>query len=196
LTSTSDGRGDNESTGSSRLRLLRRPEYLVHCGVLFAFWYVLSGSSKPFYLALGLLSAAAVAALTYEMQFTEQAHAHHRSMHFFALPWFRLTRYSHWLFKEIVLANWAVLKVVLDPRLPADPELLRYRTRLESSFGRTLLANSITLTPGTITVDIDGDDFVVHALVGGEGAVAGIAAIEKQIARALVGIEASPGEPR
>jgi multicomponent Na+:H+ antiporter subunit E len=173
--------------------LLRRPAYLIHCAVLFGFWYVLSGSNKPLYLAIGLITAAVVAAVTYPMQFTEQVRATHRSLHFFALPWHRLGRYAAWLLKEIVRANWAVLKVVLNPKLPADPELLRYRTHLESSLARTILANSITLTPGTITVDIDGDDFLVHALVGGEGAVAGIAAIERQIARALRGIEGTPG---
>lgn len=170
---------------TSFARLLRRPAFLVHWAALFAFWYVLSGSNKPLYLAIGVLAAAVVAVLSYDMQYTEQATERDRPVHFFALPWHRLALYVAWLLKEIVVANWAVLKVVLNPRLPADPALIRFETRLESSVARTILANSITLTPGTITVDVVGNDFIVHALVGGDPAVEGISSIQTQIARAL-----------
>jgi multicomponent Na+:H+ antiporter subunit E len=163
--------------------------FLLHWLALFAFWWILSGIGKPFHLIVGALGSALVALFTAEMQFAERLRDGEGGIHFFALPWPRMAVYTAWLLKEIVLANWAVLKVVLDPALPAEPEMIVYRTRLQTSLGRTILANSITLTPGTITVDVEDDQFLVHALVGGEGAVGGIVAIEEHIAHALAGIE-------
>jgi multisubunit Na+/H+ antiporter MnhE subunit len=61
--------------------------------------------------------------------------------------------------------NLQVAYIVLNPKLPIDPGLLRFRTRLQSSVGHILLANSITLTPGTITVDLTEGTYLVHALV-------------------------------
>ncbi len=69
----------------------------------------------------------------------------------------------------VVVFLWAVVKSnidvafrVLAPRLPINPGIVRVKTRLTSRVGRLLLANSITLTPGTISVEIDGDDLFVH----------------------------------
>lgn len=169
--------------------LPRSRAFFVHWLVLFVFWCVLSGIATPFHLIVGLLCCGAVALLTYDMQLVERADARQRALHFFALPWHRLALYAVWLLQEIVRANWAVLKVVFDPRLPADPALIVFHTRLQSALGRTILANSITLTPGTITVDVNGEELLVHALVAGDSAVDGIASIERHIARALVGIE-------
>lgn len=63
---------------------------------------------------------------------------------------------------ELVKANIDVAFRVLSPSLPIKPGIIRITTRLRSKLGRTLLANSITLTPGTITVDLDGEDLYIH----------------------------------
>ncbi len=75
------------------------------------------------------------------------------------LPWFmvRLT----W---EIIKANYDVAKIVLDPRLPIDPRIVEYRTCLPDDLPRTVFSDSITLTPGTVTVDLEGDLLMVHCL--------------------------------
>lgn len=75
-----------------------------------------------------------------------------------------LPRYWLWLIKEIVLANIDVTKRILSPRLPVNPQLFRVKASQHNDLGKVIYANSITLTPGTVTVDIDGDEFVVHAL--------------------------------
>lgn len=67
------------------------------------------------------------------------------------------------LFKEIILANWAVLKLIYRPKAP-EPVLVHFRSGLKTDGGRVLAANSITLTPGTYTVSLDGDAYCVHAL--------------------------------
>lgn len=70
-----------------------------------------------------------------------------------------------WVFlAAMVRSNVDVAFRVLHPRLPINPGIVRVRTRLKSRLGRLILANSITLTPGTITVDVDGEDLYVHWL--------------------------------
>ncbi len=75
-----------------------------------------------------------------------------------------LPRYWLWLFKEIALANIDVTKRILAPNLPINPQLFRVKATQHNELGKVIFANSITLTPGTVTVDIDGDEFLVHAL--------------------------------
>ncbi len=64
--------------------------------------------------------------------------------------------------KELVMANFDVALRVIKPTLPINPGIVRVKTKLKSPIGRLLLANSITLTPGTITVETDGEDFYIH----------------------------------
>jgi len=81
------------------------------------------------------------------------------------LPGWRLFLYIVWLIWEIIKANLQVAYLVLHPKMPIEPNLLRFRTRLGSAAGHIILANSITLTPGTITVDFRAGTYLVHALV-------------------------------
>jgi len=80
--------------------------------------------------------------------------------------------------KALVLSNLDVAYRVLNPRLPIDPGIVKVKTRLKTPLGRLLLANSITLTPGTITVEMKGEDLYIHwikvAAVDPEGATAAI----------------------
>lgn len=70
-----------------------------------------------------------------------------------------------WVFIwAVVKSNIDVAFRVLSPSLPINPGIVKVKTKLKSPFGRLILANSITLTPGTITVDIDGDDLYIHWL--------------------------------
>jgi len=66
---------------------------------------------------------------------------------------------------QIVVSSLQVAYVVLRPRMPINPSLLRFKTKLPNISSKVILGNSITLTPGTITIQIDGDDFLVHALM-------------------------------
>ena len=68
------------------------------------------------------------------------------------------------LLREIVKANWQVLRLIWSPRLEVEPELHTFHTKVKSDFGKAILANSITLTPGTITVHVRDDLFMVHCL--------------------------------
>ena len=87
----------------------------------------------------------------------------------------RATLYWPWLAKEIVKSAWDVTKVILSPRLPIQPTLVRFRPSQRTEVGLVTHANSITLTPGTITIEADRDEFLVHALTtaGAEGVTGG-----------------------
>ncbi len=68
------------------------------------------------------------------------------------------------LLREIFKANWQVLRLIWSPRMEVEPELHTFHTKVKSDFGKAILANSITLTPGTITVHVRDDLFMVHCL--------------------------------
>ena len=118
------------------------------------FWLVLSGHFDPLMLTLGAGSAAGVTWLNRDV---EAVSALLRSGG-------RLLLYLPWLLKEIILANLQVAWIVLQPRLPIDPVVIHYTAPLSTDLGLTTFGNSITLTPGTITLDVEGSDLVVHAL--------------------------------
>jgi multicomponent Na+:H+ antiporter subunit E len=65
---------------------------------------------------------------------------------------------------EIVKANWAVAMIVLDPKMPISPHFVIVRTKLVHDLARVIYANSITLTPGTISVSLERDTLIVHAI--------------------------------
>lgn len=124
---------------------------------LFAFWMLLSGMVTPFLVAAGIGSAAAVALLARRMEVAD------REGHPIHLAAAALT-YWPWLLKEIAVSGWQVAKIILHPRLPVSPALVRFKPSQKSAVGLVTHANSITLTPGTITVEADHDEFLVHAL--------------------------------
>jgi multicomponent Na+:H+ antiporter subunit E len=119
-----------------------------------AFWLALSGHRDPLHLALGAASAALVAALNRRDP---------------ALPGLlrrvpRLAAYSVWLLGQIVRSNLHVARIVLDPRLPVDPVVVRVPAPAGEDLAVALYANSITVTPGTVTLDVEDGELVVHAL--------------------------------
>jgi len=77
----------------------------------------------------------------------------------------RFLFYVPWLIGQIVIASLQVAGVVLRRRMPVHPSLVRFKTRLPCRAARVILANSITLTPGTITVLLEGDEYLVHSLI-------------------------------
>jgi multicomponent Na+:H+ antiporter subunit E len=123
-------------------------------------WILLSGHVGALDLAMAVVASALVAFANRDIEGVSEM-----------LRWSpRLLAYLPWLLKEIWMANIQVVKLVLDPALPIDPVIVRLPTRFSSDFARTTLANSITLTPGTVTLDVEGEDFLVHALTAGGGA--------------------------
>ena len=136
--------------------------------ILFAFWIVLSGFFTPFLLGAGVGSSIAVAWLLQRMKVADD-----ESLPMHLVP--RALRYWPWLIKEVAKSAWDVTKLVVHPSMPIEPSLVRFRPSQRTPVGLCTHANSITLTPGTITVDIGADGFLVHALTaaGAEGVSGG-----------------------
>jgi len=124
---------------------------------LCLFWILLSGFFTPFLLAAGFASALFVAWFARRMELVD------REGHPFHLTWSALT-YWPWLAKEILKSAIDVSRIILDPRLPASPTVVRFRPLQKTVVGLVTHANSITLTPGTLSIEVGPDQFMVHAL--------------------------------
>ena len=125
--------------------------------VLFGVWLLFSGHYSPLVIALGALSCGLVVIIAGRMRVIDaEGHPIERAWRSFG--------YLPWLFKEIAKANFSVARRILNPRLHINPRLIRVATSQRSGLGRVIYANSITLTPGTVSIRIEGDQILVHAL--------------------------------
>ncbi|HEY0887276.1 MAG TPA: Na+/H+ antiporter subunit E [Ramlibacter sp.] len=133
---------------------------------LFAFWLLLSGYYTGFLVTAGFGSAAAVLVAARRMEVVDREGMPVDILRAVLVYW-------PWLFWEIVKSAWTVSKIILDPRLPISPTMVRFRPLQRTAVGLVTHANSITLTPGTITIECTDDEFLVHGLTraSAEGAV-------------------------
>ena len=122
--------------------------------VLFAFWILLSASFEWIHLGLGLIFSFAVALIN---------SGHSSFVPKFRL-WSRILLYLPWLFYKIVQSSLHLSKLILHPALPIAPQLISVESKLNHHAAVVLLGNSITLTPGTITAEVDRNKLIVHAL--------------------------------
>jgi multicomponent Na+:H+ antiporter subunit E len=132
--------------------------------MLFALWTVLSGKFDAFHLTLGAASAVSIALGTHRLLLLSPYIVSAERHPFFRFPWLRFLAYLPWLLWQIVLSSLHVAYVVLHPRMPMQPQLIRVRAHLPHALARLTLATSITLTPGTVTLDTHDDELLVHAL--------------------------------
>ena len=124
---------------------------------LFAFWLLLSGYFEAFLVAAGAGSSVAVALFAHRMKVLDrEGHPIHLSL--------RALTYWPWLGMEIIKSAWNVSRIILDPKLPISPTLVRFKPSQRTIVGLVTHANSITLTPGTISVEAEEDEFLVHGL--------------------------------
>ncbi|MBP0980077.1 MAG: Na+/H+ antiporter subunit E [Oscillospiraceae bacterium] len=127
--------------------------------LLFLLWLALNGRITAEIVAFGVVIAAAV--YWFMCRFLE--YSHKSDIRFFK-NFFRTLQYMFVLLVEIVKSSFAVIKIVFSKKLDIQPQIVFFDVPLKSEFLRTILANSITLTPGTITVDLDENHFCIHAL--------------------------------
>lgn len=123
---------------------------------LMLFWLMLSGKLDTDVLIVGSVTSLLIAVL------------YRNGLSFFTE--FRFTPvailtgflYYGYFFKELFKSNLKLALIVLRPALPINPAIVKVRTKLKSRMGRLMLANSITLTPGTLSVELDGEWLYVH----------------------------------
>ena len=125
--------------------------------LLFAFWLLLSGHYDFWFIGLGFISSASAVFLARRMGIVDA-----EGLPLSLVP--GLLRYAPWLFGTVIQANFDVARRILDPRLPITPRVIRVPAEQRTAPGRVSYANSITLTPGTISLEVSDDEIEVHAL--------------------------------
>lgn len=136
------------------MRRLR--DSLVLFATLLLFWVMLMGSLAADTLIVGVMASLVIALLFPDgLSFFTEFRATPRAF----LAGFL---YYGYFLKELVKSNLTLAAIVVSPSLPIDPGIVKVRTRLKSRMGRLMLANSITLTPGTLTVELEGEWLYVH----------------------------------
>jgi len=125
---------------------------------LLVLWLLMSGIYEPMLIGFGVVSVVLVLIVTKRMDAQDDDQIEIR------LSPIRFARYLLWLMMEIARANWAVTKIVLSRKMPIRQHLFAVPYTQKTDVGQVIFANSITLTPGTITVETEGGHFLVHAV--------------------------------
>lgn len=128
-------------------------------GVTYAFYLILGGTLDTFNLATGALVAGISTSI-----FAGITAEHSPNLKFLLARISRLLVYFPYLLWEIAKANLSVAYIILHPRLPIDPKMRQFNAAVWGEYSVTTLANSITLTPGTLTVDVRRDSLYIHTL--------------------------------
>ena len=148
--------------------------YVRFCVILFVFYLLISATLHIKFVIIGVLTCIVVGLVCMPLFLIKGKDGKKHFLLDVSLP--KFFAYMLWLFKELVLANIDVGKAVWNPSLPIHPELLRFQVDWNNPAAAALLANSITLTPGTITLSYTKEGvFEIHALTPGaaEGIVGG-----------------------
>ena len=140
--------------------------------VLFAFWMVLSGRTETKFVVYGILTAVVTTWVTDPLLLVPKKDGSKKYYVFgFSIP--KMIMYFFWLMWQLVLANIDVLLATTGQELNIDPKVVRFRFKADNPMASVILANSITLTPGTVTMNVTDDGvYEIHALT--VGAAAGV----------------------
>ena len=125
---------------------------------LALFWLAMSGHYTILILGLGALSCYWIQLISKRMDIID-----HEGVPVHLTPW-RIVPYWIWLIKEIVLSTWAVSKMILSPNSSISPTVIQLPISGMDDMEKTIYANSITLTPGTLTLEVDKSNIEVHTL--------------------------------
>ncbi len=125
---------------------------------LFALWLLMSGVYEPLTIGLGAASSILAVYVGKRMNAIDR---HPLAIH---VNFFKLLNYFGWLMVEIAKSNWAVTKLIVSPKMKLRQNMFEVPYVQKSDLGQTIFANSITLTPGTITVEVEPGYFLVHAV--------------------------------
>ena len=143
--------------------------FLITTIAMFIFWILLSGEFTFILITSGVVASLIVAYLSHDI-FVGKADLKTETGRVF-----KFIVYIPWLLWEIILANVEIAYLVLSPKPLVDPQIVRFKNDLKTDLGIVTLAHSITLTPGTVTVDANREEFVIHAIwqKSAEGIISG-----------------------
>lgn len=138
---------------------MNKAGFAVSFSILFSFWVLLSGFFDFMHLLLGAICTFLIARFSHDLLISDG-----RDLRLAVLRVLRFLAYLPWLLYQIMRANIDVAYRTLHPRMPISPRVIKFKTNLKTEMGVVTLANSITLTPGTITIDVIEGKYFVHAL--------------------------------
>ncbi len=143
--------------------------FLITAIAMFIFWILLSGEFTFILITSGVVASLITAYLSHDI-FIGKADLKTETGRVF-----KFIVYIPWLLWEIILANVEIAYLVLSPKPLVDPQIVRFKNDLKTDLGIVTLAHSITLTPGTVTVDANREEFVIHAIwqKSAEGIISG-----------------------
>ncbi len=135
--------------------------------LLFGFWMLLSGNTQPKFLTYGVLTSIIAAWVSYPLLLISNVDGTRRYFVFGVNP-VKLLAYFVWLLWQLVLANVDVIRATVRPEIEIDPCVVTFHYQTDNPMAKVVLANSITLTPGTVTMNVTEDGlYEVHALTVG-----------------------------
>ncbi len=152
---------------------------------LAVFWLTMSGLFKPLILGFGAVSVLVTIYLASRLDVVDRESAPYLRLHIFLAYWV-------WLVGEIIKANLIVVRACLRVEPDIDPALVKVKTTCRSDLAKTTFANSITLTPGTVTLSVDGDQLLVHSLYESAAGPEDFEEMDRRTARAVDGLEPGP----
>ena len=150
---------------------------LSTAAVLLLFWLIMSGIYTTFLITAGVIFSVAIAFFC-----SKRLRILDRDGHPIHLILGAIT-YWPWLLWQITMSAWTVSRIILTPSLPISPTLVRIKASQRTNAGKVTYANSITLTPGTISVDLEGNDILVHALTREGAADLATGAMDLRVSR-------------
>ncbi len=143
--------------------------FLITAIAMFSFWILLSGEFTFILMTSGIVASLMVAYLSHDI-FIGKADIKVETGRVL-----KFIKYLPWLLWKVILANFEIAYLVLHPKMLVDPQIVRFKPDLKTDLGIVTLANSITLTPGTVTVEANKEEFVIHAIwrKSAEGIISG-----------------------
>lgn len=125
---------------------------------LMIFWLLMSGIYTPLLIGLGIVSVALTMIIVHRMNIIDQeTHPTHILRN--------LPKFIVYLFIDLIMSSITVVKLVWQVKKPITPTFSTYKIKLKTDVAKVIYANAITVTPGTIAIDLNGDEITVHALV-------------------------------
>lgn len=135
--------------------------FILTAILLFSFWILLSGEFDFILIASAIISCLFVSYLSHDLLIGKA------NVTLGLKRVFRFIKYLPWLMWQIVLSNVDLVYRTLHPKMPIEPMIIRFQNELTTEMGIVTLANSITLTPGTVTIDANQEEFIIHAIAKG-----------------------------
>lgn len=126
--------------------------------IMFVFWMLLSGEFSFIIILSGIISSLLVSYMSHDLLIGKA------DIKLGMTRIVRFIKYLPWLLWQIALSNFDLVYRTLHPRMPIAPRVISFKNKYKTEMGMVILANSITLTPGTVTIEVNKDEFIVHAI--------------------------------